>query len=238
MKALTIIQLCAREVNDVGYIRVGRDATSFTAQTNGPNWLDLLNDGQRTVALVRPDATATTESVALAAGSKQSLAAGRNRLLDVVRNTGADGLTPGRAIRFTDHATLRDTNPNWHTTADGAAVREVIYDDKKNPSIYYVFPPAAGKYIEIVAAVTPTDIADIDVETADISLPDLYAGPMQAWMLHRYYCMATQSQNQFQRAWQYFSSFFQQLGVKIRAEMFVAAAQPSAFPSQPVQQIQ
>lgn len=222
MKAITVINLCAREYNDVAFERIARDATS-ASRTNQPNWLDWLNDAQRTTVLVRPDAGSVTQAVKLIAGTKQPLPAGGQLILDVTRNMGADGLTPGRTIRLVEDEMKGDTNRDWHTAADAGAVREVVYNDKKDPLTYYVSPPAVNKYIEMVLCMVPTDIADANVTTADLGVSDLYAGPVQAWMLHRAYGMATNAPTNVEKSWRYFSSFFNQLGVKLRGELFAAA---------------
>ena len=48
-----------------------------------------LNDAQREIALVKPDATATNTHITLATGTKQSIPAGGNRLRKVIRNMSA-----------------------------------------------------------------------------------------------------------------------------------------------------
>jgi hypothetical protein len=109
-------------------------------------------------------------------------------------------------------------------------VDEVVYDEKKAPRSFYVTPPlSVARYIEVELSKVPTDVTDPDAGT--IALADIYAGPMQAWMLHRAYGMQTQALNMFQRSQFYFTSFFNQLGVKIRGEMFFGAATPGQFPS-------
>lgn len=233
MKALAIINLCAREYNDVAFARIGRDATSFTATNpNGANWLDWLNDATRSIVLVRPDSGSSTESFPLVAGTRQTLGAGMLRLLDVTRNMGADGATPGRAVRFVEDEAKSDADLDWHIAPNGTVVKEVIYNDKKDPSTFFVSPPALGRYIEVTVSKAPPAILDADVATADFGLDDLYAGPAQAWMLHRAYAMQSMTNINVSRAWQYFQSFFQQLGVKLRAEMFAATASQGAMPPQ------
>ena len=57
--------------------------------TTGVRWpvVDELvlwvNDAQREIALLKPDASAKNETITLAAGTKQSIPAGGNRLLKV-----------------------------------------------------------------------------------------------------------------------------------------------------------
>ena len=64
------------------------------------NWLE---DGQREVAVIRPDVCAITSSVQLAAGTKQTIPSGGTRIFKVVRNMGTTpGTTPGAVVRPID----------------------------------------------------------------------------------------------------------------------------------------
>lgn len=231
MKALALIQLCARDYNDAGYVRIKK------ADASAANWLDWLNDAQRTVALVRPDASAVTENLTLVAGTKQTLPAGRTRMLAVTRNMGANGSTPGKVLRFAPREDQDAVNENWHSATQASPVRAVIYDDKKDPLSFWVTPPAVnGWQIEATLAKAPTDIAIADVDTADISLADIYSEPLQHWMKYRAYGLNVQSQGNLQRAAGYFSAFFNLLGVKLRAELWNAAiASPQLPPARAAQ---
>lgn len=227
MLALTIINLCAREYADVAFERVGRDPTTVIIP-NGPNWLDWLNDAQRQLVLARPDAGAITSSVKLAAGTRQTLAAGEVRIIDVTRNMGADGNTPGKTIRLVDLNAKSEINRSWHLDADAGAagIREVIYDDKKDPGTYFVSPPAANQYIELTRSKLTGDV--VDPVNGLITVPDVYAGPLQAWMLFRAYSMPSVSLGNAQKAGSYFTSFHSQLGIKLQSERFWSAAAPGA----------
>jgi hypothetical protein len=238
VKAITLINLCAREANDVGFERIAKDATTV-AFANQPDWLEWLNDAQRAVVIVRPDANSAVANLTLALGSRQALPAAGIRLLGVTRNMGADGNTIGKAIRFTQELDLQGAlNPDWFTTAPASPVREVFYDEKRDPLGYYVNPPAlAGWKIEANVANTPTDVDNTTaVGVKVITLPDIYSGPMQSWMLYRYYALATQALNQLQRAQWHFKAFFNLLGVKVQADMFTGPRAPEGYPSVQPQQ--
>jgi hypothetical protein len=232
MTALELINLAAREYQDVAFERIAKDAASVVIP-NGPNWLDWLNDAQRAVVLVRPDANAVTASFILAAGTKQACPAGTIRLLDVTRNMGAAGTTAGKTIRFAERGIEDMVDPDWHTKTAGTVVKDVLYDDKKDPLIFWTVPPIVASpavYIEAVIAKLPDDVDEVG---DDIELSAIYSTAMQQWMLHRAYAMATQALNQFQRANFYFTSFFQTLGIKLGSERFYASNLPGTFPSSP-----
>jgi hypothetical protein len=217
VKALALINLCAREYNDTSFARVAKAPSGNTA-----NWLDWLNDAQRAVVLARPDAAGVTQNITLVDGTKQALPAGSVKLLGVVRNRGVAGTQAGRTIVLIDRDTKDASSKTWHSKTASVTIDEVIYDDRRSPLTFYTDPPAtAGTQIEVELAKSPTDVTDADA--GDISLPDTYAPAMEAWMLFRAYAMNTQSTGQLQRAGGYFTQFFNLLGVKARGEMWDSA---------------
>jgi hypothetical protein len=118
--------------------------------------VDATNDGQRVLAKYLPSSCSRVDVIKLVPGTKQSIeliTAARikpsdgstavdmhgNRLISLpIRNMGANGLTPGRAIRPGSRAVLDAISPNWHTEV-GTAVREVIYDPQ-TPKYFWVYP--------------------------------------------------------------------------------------------------
>lgn len=234
MLALTAIQLCARDYNDIAYARIARDATS-AAQTNQANWLDWLNDAVRAVVAVRPDAGAAHVDFTLTASeTKQTLPAGAIRLLGVTRNIGAAGGTIGKAIRFsTDRDLQDDINKDWHTATVGTYIREVIYDEKRDPLHFWVSPraPSSAWHIELITCQVPTAVSDANVLTGSFQLPDVYAPAAQDWMLYRAYAMQAASSGSWTRAMAHFQSFFNVLGVKLRGELWTGPKANEGFPA-------
>lgn len=225
MKAITLIQLCSREYNDAAYSRIAKSGATAA------NWLDWLNDGQRTIALVRPDSSSVTENITLVTGAKQSLPANRTRLLAVTRNMGANGTTPGKALRFATREDQDAVNEDWYSATAASPVKAVIYDDKKDPLTFWVTPPGvSGWRIEGTLSKVPDDILAAVVDTADISLPDVYSAPLQQWMLFRGYALNSQAQGYLQRAQGAFGAFFNLLGVKLRGELWFAAVASPQLP--------
>lgn len=238
MLALTLIQLCARDYQDIAYERIARDQASATT-SNMADWLSWLNDAARTIVALRPDANATIEATLLAASTtKQSVPSGCQRLLGVTRNMGANGTTVGKAIRFsTDREVLDELNRDWHSATPASPVREVIYDEKKDPLHYWVTPPAISTawYIELITSKIPTDVAAADAASGSFQLSDVYGAAAQAWMLYRAYSMQSQSAALMQRALGHFQEFFNLLGVKLRGEMWTGPKTPEGFPMVPTQ---
>lgn len=135
------------------------------------NW---TNDGQRLIASMVPSSCSRTDTIKLAAGTRQSidsvLAAnikpgdgsvaadtGGTMLLDVVRNMGADGLTPGRAIRVATREALDASDPDWHTSTDDV-ITEFVFDPRQ-PKTFYVCPGVAGAaWAEVSWLVSPAPV--------------------------------------------------------------------------------
>jgi hypothetical protein len=226
MQAIRLINLCAREYQDTAFVRIAKSPSGNTA-----NWLDLLNDAQRAVVLARPDANPVTSAVLLVAGTRQTLPSGKMRLLDVSRNMGSNGTTPGDTIRLAERDVQDMVNRSWHNAQPQTRVREVFYNDKKDPLVYWVYPPiavGATVYIEVTTSDPPTDVTDAD--NGAITLSDTYASPLQAWMLYRAFSMQSQAVGLAQRAQGYFASFFNLLGVKLRNDMIYSPNEPDILP--------
>jgi hypothetical protein len=153
--------------------------------------IDYINDAQRVIVTVRPDAAPVTETVQLVGGSRQSLPAGAIRLIRAVRNRSAllNG-SAGAAIRFVSRDTMDEEDPNWHVSTPSTTVKHYM-TDAMEPLAFYVWPPVSGTiganataFIDIVYSKVPTKIAST-ATTATLTLPDQYFAPVLDWVLYR-----------------------------------------------------
>ena len=178
---------------------------------DGIRWLDAemlkwINDGQRVIALVRPDASVSNSTLALATGTKQSIPDDGLRLLDVVRNT-----TGGRAVRHVDRDVLDTQNPTWHNDTSSATIKNYIYDNR-DPKNFYVYPPAAsGASLNIIYSKNPTDVT---TTSSAVAVADVYADPLLNYVLHRAYSKDAEFAQNFQLSANYLGIFQQMLGIK------------------------
>lgn len=187
---------------------------------DGIRWLDAemlkwINDGQRVIALVRPDSCVANASLALAAGTKQALPTDGLRLLDVVRNLTAAG-GGARAVRHVDRDVLDTQNPDWHSEAGASTIKNFIYDNR-DPKTFYVYPPAeASTKVEIVYSKNPTDVTAVASTGSDalISIADIYADPLLNYVLHRAYSKDAEFAQNFQLSANYLAIFQAMLGIK------------------------
>lgn len=137
-----------------------------------------FNACQREIVLLRPDAGSTIVSLALAGGAKQELTEpSHTRLLSVIRNTGGTK----RAITLTDRRLLDTEEPNWQNATGVTEILHYTFDER-DPTTFFVYPPAAssGASVEAEVAKIPTHIsvvadnAVIGDVTGSLGLPDMY----------------------------------------------------------------
>jgi hypothetical protein len=144
--------------------------------------LGWLNDGLRQIVLMQPNATNTPAVVQLVAGTRQVLPTGGWLLLNIYRNMGTTGSTPGRAVRIISRELLDAFNPDWHSATASATTKNYIYD-LQDQTAYYVYPPSTGtNYLEINYSMQP---ADLTSESQVIPMFDVYQGPLLDYMLFR-----------------------------------------------------
>ena len=167
-----------------------------------------LNDGQRDIALVRPDATSTTATLALAGGARQTLPSTGAKLLEIIRNTGGTK----RAIRLTSRVILDAQVPDWYNKPGVTDIRHYTYDPRE-PRIFYVYPPAASSNasVELIYSAYPTDITEpsgsalyTDV-SGNISVADIYVNALVNYILYRAYSKDSENAMNAQLA----ASFYQ-----------------------------
>ena len=169
-----------------------------------------VNDAQREIALMKPDATAVNDTITLATGTKQSIPAGGNRLLRVVRNMSAASNGDGRrSVRLVNREILDAHTPDWHdpnVTGDAShtdVVKHYVYDEQ-NPRNFYVYPGVSGNaYLEIVYSSNPTAVTLTD----NLSVPDIFANAVMNYVLYMAYMKDAEYAGSQQRASSHFQLF-------------------------------
>lgn len=208
--------------------------------TTGVRWpsdtelLGWLNDGQREVMVYKPNAYVKNVALRLAAGTKQSLPADGVQLIDVVRNMGSNGTTPGRAVRIVMREILDAQVPNWHAATPSAEVKHYTFM-MLDPKSFYVYPPqpAAGQgYAEVVYGATPTDATF----TGPITLDDIYQNALVDYILYRAYSKDTEYAADQNRAAVHQNAYIAALTGKAKVEAganpnMTAPANPNVTPN-------
>jgi hypothetical protein len=144
--------------------------------------LSWLNDGMRQIVLIQPSASSTTSVISLQAGTRQYIPDDGWLLLNIYRNMGTTGSTPGRAVRIISREILDNFNPNWHTATATAEVRNYMYTNQDQLA-FYVYPPNTGtQKIEINYSAQPTDLTS---ESSVIPIFDVFQSALVDYILYR-----------------------------------------------------
>lgn len=146
--------------------------------------LKAFNDGQRQIVILKPDANIVSSAVKLIAGTKQSLPSKGIFLFDIIRNMGTGGTTPGNTVTLVDMSIMNAVLPTWHGAVAAATAIHFMYDPKKDPKTFWIYPPqptSSQGYVEEQYAELPSDIAIGDA----ITLDDAYSDALVAYVLFR-----------------------------------------------------
>lgn len=176
--------------------------------------LGWLNDAQREIALIKPDASVKTSAVQLTSGTKQTLGSGSTAdaimLLKVVRNMGTDGTTAGNAIRVVSGEILDAQRPGWHSETSTAAVVHAVYDPR-NPKQFYVYPPNTGTgYVELMYSATPTAVGTLG---STITVDDVFSNAILDYILFRAYSKDVEYAGNAARAEKHYLAFANSMGL-------------------------
>ena len=122
-----------------------QDVTPQFRRNSEHDMVDCANDAQDAICIFLPSANTRVDAIKLVPGTLQSIASipaasckpgdgstpalpiVGTLLIDPVCNMGADGLTPGRAIRVVNGKTLDAQTRDWHASS-GTVVNGIVYD--------------------------------------------------------------------------------------------------------------
>jgi len=209
MLAAYPIRLASQALQDETFVRWTLD-----------DLIDALNASLLALVEVRPDANSTTEADQLAAGTRQALPEGGIRLLNVIRNMGADGATPGRVITLAQRNSFDLNRPGWHTDTAKTAIRHWIFDNR-SPRDYYVYPPVhatTAVWAEILYSKEPdlipstTDSPAYDADDTEMGVSGSFVNPILEFMLYRAYQRDGETANAMLAA-QHLQQFYALLGI-------------------------
>jgi len=144
--------------------------------------ISALNQALRMLQLLRPDATAKHAIVNATEGARQVIPDDGVRLIRVIRNIRASGMT-GQVIRLVQKEDMDSASLAW-MGATGIQIKEYMFDGRI-PKQFFVYPTVtADKQFEIeysaradiVTAATFDDALPVDV---------MYSQPIQELMMYK-----------------------------------------------------
>jgi hypothetical protein len=208
---------------------IGR-AQSLLEDKTAKTWpaselLNWFNDGQSMIVQLRPDAYTATRVVPLIAGTRQAIPTNDLVLIDVPRNMGTDGETPGMACVYIDRKQLDNSNPSWHAVTADDVIQHWMYD-KRVPKTWWCYPPqpdSSQGYAELdVSAVPPLmtlqGIAGA-AQDSTLSLDDVWLNQLLQFTVYRAYSKDaeyTQAGGKADMAWR---EFLQVMGLRTETDI-------------------
>ncbi len=176
--------------------------------------LDYINDGQRDVVRLRPDASVSNIPIQLTVNETlQSIPATGERFIKLTRNMGSDGSTPGNAISVVEMDVLDQQNRGWHGDAGVTVVKHFCFLDE-DPTKFYNFPRSHAStqvWVQALFSIAPTDVANA---AAVIGVSDLYMGSLIDYCLFRAFNKDAEYAANQTKSDKHLSNFAEFLGMK------------------------
>lgn len=174
--------------------------------------LGWINDGQLEVLKEKPDTNPGIAAVQLSAGAEQSLASTAMQLLDVTTNMGTDGTTRGDVVSVVERKFMDAIEPGWMIKTAADTVIHVVYDPKRAPKKFWVYPMSTGNnYIELITSDYPTVLSALN---ENITVGDEYATTIMHYVLFMAFSKDAEERNSAQRAIAHFNAFLAGLGFR------------------------
>lgn len=199
---------------------------SLLQDENNDRWsatdhLKNYNEGQKAIVVRKPDAYVKNENITLVAGTRQTIDG--FAIVDIVRNMGLQGGTPGQAITKIDRTVMDLASPNWHSGSASATVKHWMYDSR-DPKRWWCYPPQPssnqGKVDGIWCTAPPAA-----TPSTTMVLDEVYEPVLMDYMLFRAYSKdAANSVYARDRAVAHAQIFLSALGSQESAEQMVEAA--------------
>jgi hypothetical protein len=179
--------------------------------------VEYINNALYMLMLLRPHAFSSIAAVQLVAGSKQTIASAY-MLLDITRNMGAAGTTPGKIITEVERWQIDLLNQFWHQKTGKTYTEHFSYEPEKNLTTYYVFPPVsstAPHYVETNIAAYPTKVTTANQAT-QVSIDQTYEPFIKEWMFYEAYNKETSVASK-EQATRHLANAASMVGMKIQA---------------------
>lgn len=177
---------------------------------NDARLLALLNEGERSICLVKPEAYSIAGSLTMVAGTQQAIPSGGTAILDLYENVA----TKRRAI-MANRKQMDLMDPLW---AGATAAAEVVFwmADQRDPTRFHVSPPqTGGNQIAALYGITPTPIAST---ANNINLLDVYEAALKAFVLSQCYAENTDRQDTA-KATMYGNEWKQLIGLRTASQV-------------------
>lgn len=156
-----------------------RDVQARLQDASGVVWaeadmFDYFNNALYVLMLARPHAFSAISSLLLTADANQQSITNAYMILDIIRNMGSDGSTPGKPISEIDRWQMDTISRAWYSQIGKTYVEHYMYEPEKSLSSFHVYPKTHATtpvYVEANLATYPTKVARTFVNTASVDVP-------------------------------------------------------------------
>ena len=175
--------------------------------------LGYLNEAERAVVFLKPDAYTVRDYIPMVAGTNQAIPTGGVAVLDLSQNE-----VSKRRVTLVDKELLDEANRFWQAATEETDVQHWCADPR-DPTRFDITPPndGTGSVLCLYGAV-PTAIA---ATSNAINLNDSYQYALECFTLSRAYAKNSRKQDLAKSA-AYMNEFRQSLGIKATAQIAVA----------------
>lgn len=181
--------------------------------------VNYLNDAQRAIVIIRPDAFVVEVEFVCVAGTKQLLPNDAQRLVDVRSNEA------GYAVINRDKSEITELYPNWYGTTGEAEPEAFIYDERQ-PSTFFLFPGVtAGLKLELVYSATPPVRTASEIDS-EVNLDSIYSNALIEYMLYMAHSKDFEHSEQA-KAQTHFQMFQALMGLKSESDAGMTPTNPA-----------
>jgi len=177
--------------------------------------LMFLTEALRSTAGEKLDFYTKCEFVTLVAGELQQIPADGVGVLNVIRNSVANG---GRVITQVQRDLLNEASRFWPAGTRQAQV-EHFTTDPRDPLRYQVFPPNNGAgSVELLYGACPPEVTSVDQEMVVL---DVYEGALVNYVLAKCYGVSSKKQD-LAKFNGYMGQYRQTMGLKTKSQYALA----------------
>lgn len=198
-------------INKVSYLLNDEDNVRWTRE----ELLGWVNDAQVAIVKLKPGANNKIVAMKLQPGARQAIPDDGWLLLEITRNLGSDGSTPGQMIQLVSRDLLNRFNMSWYSDTNSAVTKNYMFTLQDQPS-FYVYPPSDGTgYVEVNYSFFPPELTD---EDDVISIRDIYYTAIIDYVAYKALMKDSEEGANGQIAERYYSAFMAELSIKDEGE--------------------
>ena len=184
MKVSELIIRCAKDTED--YDSSGATYADQFLHTELQDWIDFYHQAQRQLVKSRPDSHYKHASWQLTANmARHDAPTEAIAMIEITRNMGADGSTPGAPIVEVPRDDIESMISTWFSET-GATEIELFSLDAKMPRTIWTYPrvhASTDVYVEgVYSYAFDDDITTGNYETQDIDAEDQFINALGLWM--------------------------------------------------------